>query len=203
MSNTYLNLKTDIAGWLDRDDLLPVIPSFVRVALNRINRKLRIFDMEDLAVTSLEDTQYYEFPPMFRELRNIYIDTDPPTKLTYLTPVQMAVYVGDESATLPLAYTMIDGAFKLNMAVESSSNNLLISYIKGYSMFDEDDDTNWLLDNCFDIILYGSLLAAESYIMTDERLPIWKQQFEESIIEQNDEYENAKMSGDVLRIRSM
>ena len=42
---TYATLKSDVAGWLLRDDLTTAIPSFVRLAEASIRRDLRIRQM--------------------------------------------------------------------------------------------------------------------------------------------------------------
>lgn len=42
---TYATLKSDIAGWLLRDDLTAAIPSFIRLAEAAIRRDVRIRQM--------------------------------------------------------------------------------------------------------------------------------------------------------------
>lgn len=204
MSEDYQQLQSDIGEWIDRDDLATKIPTFIRMALHRINRKLRILDMEEIASTPLSAVNYfYGLPPRFQEMRNIYINTSPERKLTYVTPKQMNLRV-DNNDPLPSLYTLVDGAIKLNKAnPDNVGYSLMINFYQGYAMFAQPTDTNWLILNVYDLILYGSLIAAEGFIMTDERIPVWKSQFEETISELNEAAENARYSGDDLRIRSV
>ena len=39
---TYSELKSNIADWLNRSDLTSVIPTFISLAENRLNRQLRV-----------------------------------------------------------------------------------------------------------------------------------------------------------------
>jgi len=199
--STYLELKEDIASWLDRDDLTSKVPTFVKLALNKINRLLKIFEMETIATTALSSDIYYELPPSFKSMRNIYISIDSINyKLTYVTPKQMILY--SSNCSIPEAYTIVDGAIKLNKGYDGTGY-LVMSYYKLYSMFEDDTDTNWLLENAYDLVLYGSLASAEGYVFEDERIGIWKTLFDEIVNELNESAEEARYSGDDLRSRSV
>lgn len=204
MPSNYGDLKTDVADWIDRDDLVSRVPSFIKMAIHRLNRKLRILDMEELVSTPLSESgQYLELPDRFVLMRNIFIDTSPkPRKLRYVTPAQMVMLNPDDSDPLPAAYTITNRSIKLNKAASTSSNNVIMDYYKGYADLENGSDTNWLLENAYDAMIMGSLVVAEGFLMTDERIPVWKSQFDEIIQELNDTAEEARRSGDDLRIRA-
>ena len=185
-----------IGRWLDRDDLLSLIPDFVCLAQVRINRRLRVMDMENTATTPLVSGQTrYALPCGFLVARNIYID-GVDGNLNYLTPDK---FVNLDSALELIGYTIIGDEILLNAEAEG---NLVIDYFQKYDSLSETNETNWVTENAPDILLYASLLEAEAYLMTDERIPLWKEAFEMSLEDLNNLSIEGRYSGDPLRIRS-
>jgi len=201
---TYAQLQSDVAAWLDRDDLTTRIPSFIVLAEQEVNRRLRVLEMEELSSTPLSTvSQYYDLPPRFIEARNIYTDKTAIKKLGYVTPEQMVLTTPDSSSSpSPKQYTITDGKIKLDVIMADSNNNLFIAYFKAFEALSETNTTNWLLTNAYALLLYGSVLAAELFLYNDERLPLIKVSFDQIILELNDQAWNARYSGDSLRIRS-
>jgi hypothetical protein len=194
--NTYSDMKETIGRWLDRDDLLSLIPDFISLAQVRINRRLRIMDMENTATTSLITGQTrYALPCGFLVARNIYID-GVDGNLNYLTPDK---FVNLDSALTLIGYTIVGDEILLNAEAEGS---LVIDYFKSYDTLSTDNEINWLTVNAPDLLLYASLLEAEAYLMTDERIPLWKEAFEISLEDLNNLSIEGRYSGDPMRIRS-
>ena len=195
--NTYSDMIDTVGRWLDRDDLLPLIPDFISLAQVRINRKLRVMDMENTATTTLVSGQTrYALPCGFLLARNIYVD-GVSGNLDYFTP---DLFVNLKS-TLPLTgYTIVGDEILLNAA---ATGDLVIDYFKGYDYLSTTNEINWLTVKAPDLLLYASLLEAEAYLMTDERIPLWKEAFDTALDDLNDLGVDGRYSGDPLVIRSV
>lgn len=202
---TFSQLKSDVAAWVDKDDLSSQIPTFINNGIQKANRKLRLIDMETISSHKLATGKnYFDLPDRFITLINVFTDTNPETKLTYVTPEQMTLQVKPDG-TLPKSYTIVDGKIKTDLLVPLTSNittKLWISYMRGYPLLENDSDTNWLLQNAYDLMLYLSVMSAEFFIINDERVPKVKALAEEAIDELNVMAEEGRYSGDTLRIRA-
>jgi hypothetical protein len=200
--STYAELQTAIANWLDRTDLTDRIPEFITLAESRIRRKLRVRGIEDRATTPLVSGQeYYSLPSDFLEARNVQIDTNPLTRLTYRTPQQMDKEYPYSTTGTPAVYTIIGDEIQLK-PVPSSTNNLQISYFAKLDNLSGTNTTNWLTANAPDLLLYGGLMEAELYLVNDERYQHWKVLFEQALFEFNIESKNGRYSGSAPQVKT-
>jgi len=55
--SNYTDLKNDIALWLADEEIVNTIPSFIRLAETKINRKLDILPMEVTISATVEPTE--------------------------------------------------------------------------------------------------------------------------------------------------
>lgn len=61
--------------------------------------------------------------------------------------------------------------------------------------------TNWMLTNAPSVYLYGALLEASAYLLDDERIPLWKQAFDNAVFELQSFLDRTKYPDSPLRIR--
>ena len=200
---TYQDLKGSIANWLARPDIDEVIPDFITICEAQINRSLRTVDMEAIASTVIIAGQvYYSTPTGMLKMRNLVVSGSPEVKLTYLTPEQLTVEYPSEGSPC-LAYTVVDGQIKLSGTANVAADaNLRVSYWKANPPLTDTDNTNWLTINAPDLLLYGSLVGAEMYIVNDARMPMWKQAFQEEMTKINVAEKDKRYSGGVLTVRT-
>ena len=195
--SNYTEIIDAVSRWLDRDDLSPQVPDFVYMAENRINRVIRPLDMESTAITPLvEDQVYYPLPCDYIEARNIYIDTQS-GNLSYISPDLMSNINPSFQTGF---YTIIDYQVKLN---ESMEGNLIIEYFKEYAHLSDTNPENWITQHASDLLLYGALLEAEAFIMTDERIPVWIEAFYKAVEDINESNALGRHSGDAMSIRAV
>lgn len=198
----YSELQTAIANWLDRDDLTDRIPEFIRLAEARINRSLKVRGMEDRSTTPLVSGQaYYSLPTDFLYARNVQINTSPVTVLYYRTPQQLDVEYPSSNTGNPKVYTIIGDEMQL-APVPDSTDTLEIAYYAKPAQLTASNTTNWLTNNAPDLLLYGSLMEAEAYLVNDNRVPGWKDAFYLAVDEWNSLDKRGRHSGSVLVIRS-
>ncbi len=200
---TYTDLRGAVAEWLARPDLEERIPDFIRIAEVQIGRRLKAVAMEYIASTPIVTGQvYYALPSLLIELRNLYLASGTnTTKLVYRTPEQLITEFPNQESECS-AYTIVDGQIKLNSTSGSNAVSLAISYWRQFDPLSESNETNWLITDSPDIILYGALLAAEGYIKDDKRLPVWKTQYAEEIALTNIREDKLRHSGSHLAVRT-
>ena len=199
--STYAELKTAVANWLDRTDLTDRVPEFITLAEAGIGRRLRVRGVEERSTTPLVNAQeYYSLPTDFLEARNVQINTNPVNVLTYRTPEQLDKEYPYSTAGTPSVFTIIGEEIQLK-PVPSTTDTLEISYFKKLAALSESNTTNWIITNAPDLLLYGSLVEAEAYLINDARIQIWKGAFDESMKEWNLQSEKGRFSGSHLEIR--
>jgi len=75
--SNYSELQSDIADWLDRSDLSSHIPTFIKLAEARINRKLRVRQMEAVVQhTMVGESKRIALPTDFLQMRGIKFASD-------------------------------------------------------------------------------------------------------------------------------
>ena len=199
--STYSELQTAVNNWLDRTDLTNRVPEFIRLAEARIGRRLRVRGVEDRATTPLVAAQeYYSLPTDFLEARNVQINTNPVNVLTYRTPEQLDKEFPSTSSGTPCAFTIIGEEIQLK-PIPGSTDTMEISYFKRLAALSGSNTTNWIITNAPDLLLYGSLIEAEAFLVNDPRIQIWKGAFDEAMQEWNLQENKGRFSGSHLEVR--
>jgi hypothetical protein len=200
--STYAELQTAVASWLDRSDLTTNIPDFITLAEARIARRLRVRGVEERSTTPLvSGQQYYALPSDFLQARNVQINTNPLNVLTYRTPEELdKEYPSDTSGT-PAAFTIIGEEIQLK-PIPSSGDTMEIAYFKRLPALSDSNTTNWLTANAPDLLLYGSLIEAEAFLVNDPRIELWRGAFNEAIDAWDAQEYKGRYSGSHLEIRA-
>jgi len=86
--STYSELQTTVASYLNRNDLTDIIPTFITLTENRLNRELRVrANMVRAQTTTTSGTAFYDLPSDLIELRDISYDSNSQSfSLAYLSP---------------------------------------------------------------------------------------------------------------------
>jgi hypothetical protein len=193
--STYAELKTTIAGWLDREDLTDVIPDFIALTESRHRRDFKIRRMETrVTASTIADTEYYSLPDNYVAMRNIQLNTDPKTSLEYLTPEIMDRVKGGSSTGKPKAYSIIGNNFQLR-PIPDSVYEIEMLYYKYFTPLSDSNTTNDMLTYHPDLYLYGSLVEAEPYLQNDKRLQTWASLYDRAKKDLIDTNERDRHSG--------
>ena len=86
--DTYSNLKTSIANYLNRSDLLSAyLGDFILLTEARLNRELRVREMvnTDTSITTVAGTQSYALPTGYLEATTIIFQSDPYCTLRFIS----------------------------------------------------------------------------------------------------------------------
>ena len=199
--STYAELKTAVENWLDRTDLTSRVPEFIALSEARIGRRLRVRGLEERSTTPMIGGQeYYSLPDDFLQARNVQINTNPVNVLTYRTPEQLDKEYAYTTTGTPVAYSIIGNEIQLK-PIPGSTDKLEISYFLKLPALSDSNTTNWIMTNAPDLLLYGSLIEAEAFLVDDDRIAIWKGAFDEAMQEWNRQDNKGRFSGSHLEIR--
>lgn len=169
----YSDLKTAVASYLGRSDLTAQIPDFIQLAEVRLRRDLRIRQMLKSAVTTTTGGDAtVALPTDFLQLRDLFIETNPVRDLQYVTPSVFSRNGRVTESGLPVFYTIIASEFKF-APVPDGNYTLQILYYANPPFLTDTNPSNVFLANCPDLLLYGSLIEAEPYLMNDARIQLW------------------------------
>lgn len=171
--DTYAQLKSTIADYLNRDDLTSVIPTFIMLAESKFNRKLRVRQMVKRATAQIE-TAFFAYPSDWLESKEFQLNTNPITKLEFITES----YGNELRATRfsaggkPRYYTVVGSQLEFIPTPDTQYDGELTYYAKIPALSDA-NTSNWLLAYAPDLYLYGALIEAEPYLKNDERVGLW------------------------------
>lgn len=176
----YSDLKASVAGWLmGRDDLSAVIPDFITLAEGRINRVLRVREME--ATTTLTPaSNVCTLPTDFIEARRVYANASSTKSVLEPVAPDYAIenYQTNVTGSVPLFYTIVGSTLT---AYPLSDSTITLTYYQKVPALSATATTNWLLTKAPELYLYGSLIEAAPYLEDDARLQTWLALFQGAV----------------------
>jgi hypothetical protein len=170
----YTTLQSTIADWLHRTDLTAQIPLFIELAEERINRNLRVRQMETvLAATTITDNLITPADDIV-DVKLLWPSGFPNSEIK---PQSLStVLASDTLATATLyAWQGLDLRFNGSGDVEG------VLYARVPSI--ADNDTTWLGDSYPSLYLYGALMQAA--IFTRDDPATWQALFDQTVADIN------------------
>ena len=166
--STYGELKTEVAAWLHRNDTTARIPSFIQFATERLNRNVKSPRFE--ASASLAFTAgIATIPANFRAAISLSNGT---TEYKAVTAADMRAIQQSGNRPDPNIYTIAANQIRL-LPADTVSTTFV--YTAKLADFVADSDSNWILQDYFDVYLMASLAEARKYILDDSRLVAYEQ----------------------------
>lgn len=170
---TYNDLKATIANYLGRSDLTSQIPDFISLAEIRMSRELRIRQMlKTVTATTIAANSTVGLPSDFLEIRDLFLNSNPRTKLQYLSPSAFSADINTSFPGSPVVYTMRGEDFEFAPIPDAQYTLQMLYYAKPEALSDT-NQSNTFLSVVPDALLYGSLAEAEPYLMNDTRIQTW------------------------------
>lgn len=187
---TYSDLQTAIANWLNRSDLTAKIPDFITLCEATLRRRVvhesGLSDSVDFTIPN----QTRDLPDDFNGVIALLTDDSSCPVVPYRAPNDFFNFVNNSSG-LPEGYTI--AANKIYIRPYPTSVTFTLIYKQKLDLVQY--GPNWLLLNHPDAYLYGSLVAAEPYIVEDDRVPMWKAMFEQALSEIATDNKRLKSAG--------
>jgi hypothetical protein len=181
----YTTLLTEVASWLARSDLSAAIPGFVQNFEERFFRNPKNYGqwMHSSLSVSFSDTA--TVPSDFLALRVAYLNGQSNRPLQQSTLEQvLQMYPRTESGE-PRWIARDGSTFMFGPAPDGTYTLNGTYYAKPTVLrsYSSDAAAHHLIVNAPDLLLYGSLMEAQPYIMNEKRLPLWQAKYAEALDE--------------------
>ena len=188
---TYAELKSNIANYLNRSDLTSYIDTFIDSTEAELNRRLRTKEMIKRA-TATADSQYLTVPTDWQEAINVEITSNNFSPLFQQSIESLDVYRKSNNNTVgqPVYYAMVDDSIEL-APTPDGSYTLQLTYYAKINPLSDSNTTNFVSTDHPDVYLYGALKHASIFLMEDDRIPLFTNQFEKALEEIRLEQEKA------------
>lgn len=195
----YAALKTAIAGFLHRNDLTSMIPTFIEMAEARFNRELRSSEQEETAITDAT-TEFTTLPDDFLQLRMMYSGN---RKLTYYPPERLQQMIDVSYVPQIPVYSIQDKQFRLYPTPTTENPTpLRILYWSKITPLSDTETTNWLLEKHPDLYLFASLLEARGFVKADSQMAMWEARVDKTLAQLR-RHSAYMLSGPAMTVRAV
>ena len=152
--------------------------------------------------TATADSQYLTVPTDWLEAINVEITSNNFSPLFQQSIESLDVYrkANNNSTGQPIYYAMVDDSIEL-APTPDSSYTLQLTYYAKISALSDSNTSNFVSASHPDVYLYGALKHASIFLMEDERIPMFTQQFEKALEEMRLEQEKAAFGKGSLMMR--
>ena len=191
---TFNELQTDVQNYLERGASAAVdplvyqqIPRLITLAERRISADLKIEGFIIAATTTFQTgVSVYAKPDRWRKTISINFGTGATnSNRTQLFPRSYEYirnYWPDESQMdQPKFYADYNYNNWLIGPTPDQNYPAEIMYYELPPLLSDTQQTNWLTEYAPQLILYGALLEATPFLKNDERIPVWKDFYQESL----------------------
>ena len=186
--DTYSNLKTTIANYLNRSDLTAYLADFINLTEARLNRELRVREMvnTDTSITTVAGTQSYSLPTGYLEATTVLFQSNPYRTLRFISNTDFYnKYNTSLTSGKPTYFTIVGINILLGHAPDTATT-LQINYYKSLTSLSDSNTTNDILTNYPELYLYGSLAESAPFIMQDDRINTWAALYKEALKNANE-----------------
>lgn len=169
---TYTEIQAQIAAWSNRNDLTAVIPDFIALTEERVNRHLRVRQMEvAMQLTSIVNNLITP-PAGTIDVKTLWLDGYEGTPL-HIQSFESALSWQTDALTTLFAWKGSDLYFNGGGEVRG----VLYERIPALAT----NDTNWLSEAAPSVYLFGGLMEMASYTGGDPSL--WQARFDATLNE--------------------
>ena len=168
--------------WRNGDTVFEAdLDNMVDMAHARLNRDLRIQRMVVVASTSLT-SDMVALPTDYLEMRTITSDSRP-APMQYVSPFERERIKLINASTFQPIYTITgDYLFLVGpmSPTDSPARSAILTYYSKIPDF-ATTDTSWLADDYLDLYTYAVLRHTPAYLKDDERVTLWKNEYDETL----------------------
>lgn len=200
--SSYSTLLTEVASWLARGDLTSAIPGFVQNFEEKFYRQPKNYGpwMHSSFNISFSSTAAVPSDYLTHKIAYLNGKSDAPLQAASLEQVLMQYprtgsgrpkWMARDGSTFVFG-PVPDGTYTLN-GTYFAKPTLLRS-------FAADAAAHFLIVNAPDLLLYGSLLEAQPYLMNDKRIQIWQGFFDRAREDYRDLMKAQNISGGSMQI---
>jgi hypothetical protein len=178
---TYDNLVADVITYMERDDagFVAQIPSLIALAESAIAAQLKSLLQLVVVETTLDQAQnVLNKPTRWRKTVSMKVNGKP---ILLRSQDYVSQYAAEADAGVPLYYSEYDYSNWNFAPLPDQSYPVEIIYYSLVQPLDENNQQNLFTAECPQAMLFGTLLQAQGYLKALDKLPVWRQYYDESI----------------------
>lgn len=191
----YTDLKTSVARWMNRADLVDDIPSFIQSAEAQIAIDLRL--RQQLCIAQLRTTAGFNgiaLPDDFLEFDSVSLNGNEMDQISFGELLRL------KASGIPRSYAI--GGNELLLSVPATTAySLDVTYFARFPPL-EQEPVNGLLLNYPDLYLFASLMMGFRFVMNEEVASKWQAQYIALADRMRSADKRALYSGSALRMRT-
>jgi len=176
----YDALSQAIIRWADNEDVTERVGDFIALCHDRLNRHLRLEDMTVLAYIDTEvGNPWVPKPHRYLGMRRLKINDQRPPALTFKPLSRIDDDVGAAQQGRPRWYAVLGDRIRLAPVPEAAFQLETAYYQRVLTLDGTNVTNNVFLEQVSDLLLFGSLLEAESYLKDHEMWGTWVTKYAE------------------------
>ena len=178
---TYDNLVADIINYMERNDaqFVAQIPNLIGLAESAIAAQLKTYLQLTVVETTLATNQVVlNKPARWRKTVSMKCNGQP---ILLRSQDYVAQYQAESSSGTPLYYADYDYNNWAIAPYPDTTYPIEILYYSEIQPLDSQNQQNLFTRECPQAMLFGSLLQAQGYLKALDKLPIWKQYYDDSL----------------------
>lgn len=180
---TYTSLVEDISSYLERTDTatLEKIPTFIMLAEQQIALEIKFLGNLTVQESSMVATEpVISKPARWRKTvsMNVVVAGNRQPVLLRKLEYLREYWPNATETDIPIYYADYDYTHWLVAPTPDIDYSFEVLYYERVQPLDSTNQTNWFTIYAPQALLYGTLLQAMPFIKNDERIPMWKAQYD-------------------------
>lgn len=178
---TYDNLVADVINYMERDDaqFVAQIPSLIGLAESAIAAELKTYmQMTVVETVLLQNEVILAKPARWRKTVSMKTNGQP---ILIRSQDFIAQYQAESDPATPKYYADYDYNNWAFAPAPDTDYSIEIIYYSKIQPLDTNNQQNLFTRECPQAMLFGTLLQAQGYLKALDKLPVWKQYYEESL----------------------
>ena len=183
---TYTSLYNDISSYLERTDAatLAKIPTFIMLAEQTLASEIKF--LGNLTVNQsnmVTGNPVITKPARWRKTVSMNVTVNGARQPVFLRTYEfMRQYWPDEAEEdVPKYYGDYDYTHWLVAPTPDAAYDFEVMYYEEVQPLDGANQTNWFTQYAPQAMLYGSLLQAMPFLKNDERMPMWRAEYDKIV----------------------
>jgi hypothetical protein len=178
---TYDNLVADVINYMERDDaqFVAQIPNLIGLAESAIAAELKTYmQMTVVETVLLQNEVILAKPARWRKTVSMKTNGQP---ILIRSQDFIAQYQAESDPATPKYYADYDYNNWAFAPAPDTDYSIEIIYYSKIQPLDTTNQQNLFTRECPQAMLFGTLLQAQGYLKALDKLPVWKQYYEESL----------------------
>jgi len=183
---TYDSLVEDITTYLERTDeaTLQKIPTFIMLAEQMLALEIKFLGNLTVAEsTMVTSSNVIAKPARWRKTvsMNLLVDGKRQPILLRKYEYLREYWPNATQTSIPKFYCDYDWQHWLIAPTPSTTFSYEVLYYERLQPLDSTNQSNWFTEYAPQALLYGSLLQAMPFLRNDERLPMWRAEYDRMV----------------------